>query len=109
MESPGRMVDMHMARRTATSLLAALYAVSGALCLALAALPMHRDTPIPLLLALGAIGVGGGLTLQLRAGRLGDAAMHVAVGVMSMLIGVLAWRSATAVGIVGLGPAMIGV
>ena len=100
---------MHMARRTATSLLAALYAVSGALCLALAALPKHRDTPIPQLLALGAIGVGGGLTLQLRAGRLGDAAMHVAVGIMSVLIGVLAWRSATAVGIVGLGPAMIGV
>ncbi len=100
---------MHMARRTATSLLAALYAVSGALCLSLAAVPMHRDTPVELLLVLGCIGVVGGLTLRLRAGRLGDTAMHVAVAVMSVLIGVLAWRSATAVGIVGLGPAMIGV
>ena len=100
---------MHMARRTATSLLAALYAVSGALCFALAAMPMHRDTPVALLLVLGGIGVVGGLTLQLRAGRLNDAAMHVAVAVVSLLIGVLAWRSATRVGIVGLGPAIIGV
>jgi diguanylate cyclase (GGDEF)-like protein len=101
------MVDMHAGRQTAAMLLAVLYALSGVLCLVGAIRPMDSDTPVGLLAALGAIGLVGGLVLGTRAGRLGDAALHTAVAVMSVLLGVLAWQSATAVGIVGLGPAMI--
>jgi diguanylate cyclase (GGDEF)-like protein len=101
------MVDMHAGRRTAALLLSALYALSGVLCLVGALRPMDADTPIGLLTALGVVGLGGGLLLGMRAGRLGESTLHAAVAVMSVLIGVLAWQSATAVGIVGLGPAMI--
>ena len=100
---------MNAGRRTAATLLAVLYAVSGVLCLAGAASPLHRETPVALLVALGTIGLAGAALFRARASRISEASLHVGVALVSALIGVLAWRSATAVGIVGLGPAMIGI
>jgi diguanylate cyclase (GGDEF)-like protein len=96
-------------RRTPALLLAVLYAVSGALCLATAVWPMHRDTPVPLLWAFAVIGLGGAAAIWLLRPRLRGWAVHAAVALASVLIAVLAWQSATSVGIVGLGPALIAV
>ncbi|MGY2082201.1 diguanylate cyclase domain-containing protein [Blastococcus sp. SYSU DS0539] len=100
---------MQTGRRTPAALLAVLYAVSGALCWAGAAAPMDESTPVGLLQVLGAVGVGAGAGLAVAGARVRPWALHVAVALLSVLIGLLAWRSATAVGIVGLGPAMIAV
>jgi diguanylate cyclase (GGDEF)-like protein len=98
---------MRVERRTPAVLLAVLYAVSGALCLLAAARPMHPDTPVGVLWVLGMVGTVGSLTIRLLAGRLPWWAIHAAVMLMSTLVALLAWRSATAVGIVGLAPALI--
>jgi hypothetical protein len=90
-------------------LLAALYAVSGALCWIGAAVPMHPDTPVRLLSALGAVGLGCGAALAWTAARVRPWVLHVALVLFSLLLGLLAWRSVTAVGIVGLGPAQVAV
>jgi diguanylate cyclase (GGDEF)-like protein len=91
------------------ALLAVLYAVSGVLCLIGAARPMHEDTPVGLLLAVGAVALTGGATFWALGPRVGRPGIHAGVALGSLLIALLAWRSATAVGIVGLGPAMIGI
>ncbi|MFW3172501.1 GGDEF domain-containing protein [Geodermatophilus sp. CPCC 206100] len=96
-------------RPTGVALLALLYAISAALCVAGALFPMSPDTPVRLAWGLAAVGALGAALLWWRRDRLGDRAVHLAVALMSVLIGVLAWRSATAVGIVGLGPAMVAV
>ena len=101
-------MDGHRTAPAAT-LLAAVYLVGGALCLAGAASPMSPDTPVDLLWALGLVGVGVGAALATFGRALPPWALHAALGLVSVLIGVLAWRSATAVGIVGLGPAMTAV
>jgi diguanylate cyclase (GGDEF)-like protein len=93
----------------AATLLAALYAVSGVLCLAAAASPMSPDAPVGLLWGLGIGGVVLGAALAAFRRVLPPWALHAALALVSVLIGVLAWRSATAVGIVGLGPAMTAV
>jgi diguanylate cyclase (GGDEF)-like protein len=98
---------MHAERRTPAVLLAVLYTVSGSLCLLAAARPMHADTPVGVLWGLAAVGIGGGLTIGLLAGRLRSWAIHAAVALAGVLVAVLAWKSATAVGIVGLAPALI--
>ena len=98
---------MHAERRTPAVLLAALYAVSGGLCVLAAARPMHADTPVGLLWVLAAVGIGGGLTIGLLAGRMRCWAIHTAVVLAGVLVAVLCWQSATAVGIVGLAPALI--
>lgn len=96
-------------RRTPALLLAALYAVSGALCLASVVWPIHRDAPIVLTAGLAVVGLVGGAVIWAFRVRLRAWHFHVAVGLVSVLIALLAWRSATAVGIVGLGPAVIAV
>jgi GGDEF domain-containing protein len=101
------MQAMLVDRRTPARLLAVLYAVSGALCLVTAIWPMHRDTPVPLLWALAVTGIAGGAAIWTLRFRLRGWTVHVAVAVYGVLIALLAWRSATAVGIVGLGPAVI--
>jgi len=93
----------------AGTLLAAVYLVGGALCFAGAAWPMTPDTPVDLLWGLGVVGVGIGAALVAFGRVLHPWALHAAVALVSVLIGVLAWRSATPVGIVGLGPAMTAV
>jgi diguanylate cyclase (GGDEF)-like protein len=101
------MVDMHSARGTAASLLALLYALSGCLSLVGAAWPMHRTTPVALLWTLGAVGIGGSAILWGLARRLPASAIHAGVLLASGLIALLAWRTASPVGIVGLGPALV--
>jgi diguanylate cyclase (GGDEF)-like protein len=100
---------MHGDRRTPALLLAVLYAVSGALCLVTATWPMHRDTPTALLVALAVTGLGGGAAIWSFRGHLRGWVLHAAVALAGVLIATLAWQSATAVGIVGLGPAVIAV
>jgi diguanylate cyclase (GGDEF)-like protein len=85
---------------------ALLYAVCGTLCLLGALRPMTGATPVPLLRALAVVGLGGGALLWWLGARAWPPVLHVAVAVLSLLIGLLAWRSATAV---GLGPVQIAV
>ena len=88
-------------------LLALLHGTGGVLCLAGARWPMSEQTPVGLGWVLGCVGVLVAVGL-LRAGdRLPVSGQHVALGTFSVLLGLLAARSATAVGIVGLGPALI--
>ncbi|SFE56800.1 GGDEF domain-containing protein [Blastococcus tunisiensis] len=96
-------------RRTPALLLAVLYAVSGGLCLTSVLWPMHRDTPVALTSVLAAIGLGGGCAIWLLRARVREGWLHAAVALVSVLIALLAWQSVTAVGIVGLGPAVIAV
>ena len=100
---------MHTGPRTPAVLLAALYAVSGALCWIGAALPMHPDTPVQLLRVLGTVGLSAAAALGWAAARVRPWVLHAALVLYSLLLGLLAWRSATAVGIVGLGPAQVAV
>jgi diguanylate cyclase (GGDEF)-like protein len=100
---------MHADRRTPVALMAMLYAVSGALCLIAAAWPADPRSPVGLILAVAVVGlVGGGLFWALGS-RVRWWALHAAVALGSVVVGVLAWRSVTAVGIVGMGPALIGI
>jgi diguanylate cyclase (GGDEF)-like protein len=94
-------------RRSPALLLAVLYAVCGLLCLATAIWPMHPDAPVPLLRALAAIGSFGAAAIWFSRSRVRGWMLHVALALAGVLIALLAWRSATAVGIVGLGPALI--
>lgn len=90
-------------------LLTALYLVSGTLCYSGAVWPMSPDSPVTLLWVIGTVGVVGGVVVAVLGRALPLWAIHVAVATLAALIGVLAWRSATAVGIVGLGPAVTAV
>ncbi|MDT0276574.1 GGDEF domain-containing protein [Blastococcus goldschmidtiae] len=96
-------------RAPAATLLAALYVVSGVLCFAGAARPLDPDTPVGLLWALGTVGLVVGAGIAALGRDLRPWVIHCALALLSVLIGVLAWRSATPVGVVGLGPAMIAV
>ncbi|MGY1603902.1 diguanylate cyclase [Geodermatophilus sp. SYSU D00815] len=98
---------MHAGRPAATVLLSLLYALSGALCLVGAARPMDARTPVTFLWVLGAVGLAVGTAVRLLGRRVGPAAQHVLTAGMAVLVGLLAWRSATAVGIVGLGPVLV--
>src|SRR3712207_727173 len=98
---------MHAERRTPAVLLAVLYNVSGMLCLFAADWPMRQDTPVGVLWALGTTGVLGGVALRLFAGRLRPWVLHAGVVLAGSLLGVLAWHSVTAVGVVSLGPVVI--
>jgi diguanylate cyclase (GGDEF)-like protein len=98
---------VHVDRRTPAVLLAVLYAISGALAAMTGVWPMSPDAPVGLLLTTGAVGVFGGTALWLFADRVRGWVLHAAVGLGSVLIALIAAASATAVGIVGLGPAVI--
>jgi len=100
---------MRADRRTPVALLAVLYAFSGALCLVAAVRPMRPDSPVSVLVAIGVTGLTGGAVFWLLGARTRWWAVHGAIAFAGVLVGVLAWRSATAVGIVGLGPALIGI
>jgi diguanylate cyclase (GGDEF)-like protein len=100
---------MHADRRTPVVLLAVLYIVSGVLCLIAVTWPLHPDSPVPLLIATGIIALTCGTTFWVLGARTRWWAVHAAIAFGSVLIGLLAWRSATPVGVVGMGPALIGV
>src|SRR4051812_22665701 len=101
------MAPMQAERRTPSKLLALLYVLSGLLCLVGAANPMRPDTPVALLWALGLVGSAGGAAIALLGARLRGWAIHAAVAFAGLLTALLAWRSATALGVVGLGPMLI--
>jgi diguanylate cyclase (GGDEF)-like protein len=100
---------MYSRPSTPTDVLALLYCVSGALCLVGAARPMDPRTPVLLLTVLGAIGLAGGVVVRTWGRRVGPVAVHVALGLIAALVGLLSWCSATALGIVGLGPVLLAV
>jgi diguanylate cyclase (GGDEF)-like protein len=100
---------VHARRPTPVALLSALYAISGALCLLDALRPTTSETPVALEWVLAAIGLVGGVCLWAAGARLRVRTVHAAVAAMSLLLGLLAWQSATPVGIVGLGPVVIAV
>ena len=98
---------MHPLRPGGFALLSLLYAVAAVLCAVGASVPVSERSPVPLLWGLAGFGAAGSAVLWLRRDRLGPRALHAAVLLLSIALGVLAWRSATSVGIVGLGPAMV--
>ena len=115
-ESSGQLIlagtnggPMQTFRPGGTALLSLLYAVGAALCAVGALVPASDRTPVALLWSLAGVGAAGSAVLWLCRDRLGPRSLHAAVLLLSAALGVLAWRSATAMGIVGLGPAMVAV
>jgi diguanylate cyclase (GGDEF)-like protein len=100
---------MHTLRPGGFALLSLIYGVSAVLCAVGAAVPASDRSPVPLLWGLAGLGAVGSAVLWLRRDRLGRRALYAAVLLISAALGLLTWRSATAVGIVGLGPAMVAV
>jgi GGDEF domain-containing protein len=97
---------MESGRGAPAVLLALLYVISGVFCCAGAAWPMNPGAPVGLLWLLAAVGIGGGAALALWPHPLPERVLHAAIGLMSVLVAVLAWRSSTPVGVVALGPAI---
>jgi diguanylate cyclase (GGDEF)-like protein len=100
---------VHADPRTPAVLLSVLYAVSGALCLLSAAWPVHRESPVGLLVVIGVVALIGGAALWILGARVRWSAVHAAVLLAGVLLALIAWQSATAVGIVSLGPALIAI
>jgi diguanylate cyclase (GGDEF)-like protein len=98
---------MHADRRTPVVLLAVLYSLSGALCLAAGVWPLHPDSPVGLNIAVGTVTLALGTAFWVLGVRTRWWAVHAAIVFGGVLIGLLAWRSVTAVGVVGMGPALI--
>ncbi len=94
-------------RRSGLGLLALAYGCGAVLCGVGALWPMSPRTPVALLAALAV--VGGLLSAGFRLGRdrLPMAAVHAGLALFALLVALVAWRSATAVGVVGLGPGMV--
>jgi diguanylate cyclase (GGDEF)-like protein len=93
-------------RPAGVRLLMLLHALSGLFCLIGAAWPMSPDTPVGLAWALGGTGVVVAAVLW-AVGDRSPVVPHVALGLLTLLVALLASRSATAAGIVGLGPVVI--
>jgi diguanylate cyclase (GGDEF)-like protein len=89
------------------ALLASLHGSGGALCLVGALWPMTSGTPVALAGVLAAVGLLVAGVLVAVGDRLPEAGQHVLLALFSVLLALLAARSATAVGIVGLGPVLI--
>jgi diguanylate cyclase (GGDEF)-like protein len=100
---------MHADRRVPVALLAVLYGFAGALCLTAAVWPPDPRSPVALLLAIGIAGLAAGAVFWTFGARTRWPAIHAAIALAAVLLALLAWRSATAVGIVGLGPAVIAI
>jgi diguanylate cyclase (GGDEF)-like protein len=88
-------------------LLALLHGTGGVFCLAGALWPMHPDSPVALAWVLAAVGLGIAGTLLAVRDRLPLTGAHPVLVVFSVLVGVLAARSVSAAGVVGLGPVLI--
>ncbi|HEV7870020.1 MAG TPA: GGDEF domain-containing protein [Modestobacter sp.] len=99
---------MFRSRPPQVALLAVLHALAGVLCLASALRPMSEAAPVELAWVLGGVGLAVAAVLWLIGPRV-PAATHGALAVFSVCAGALAWQSATAVGIVGLGPVLLAV
>jgi diguanylate cyclase (GGDEF)-like protein len=105
----GNMNEQTMGSRlpARVALLAMLHGFGGLFCLASALWPMDPDTPVRLGWVFGVLGLGIAGSLVAVGDRLPVAAQHLLVALFSVLLGVLAARSVTAAGIVGLGPVLI--
>ena len=100
---------MHPLRPGGSALLSLLYAVGAALCAVGALVPVSDRSPVALLWALAGVGAAVSVALWLGRERAGPWVLHAAVLLASAALGLLTWRAATSVGIVGLGPAMVSV
>ena len=65
--------------------------------------------PVALLLGIGVVGIAGGVAFWVLGPRTRWAAIHGAIVLAGVLTAFIAWRSVTAVGIVGLGPVLIAI
>ncbi len=90
------------------ALLALLYGLAGVLCLASALRPMTEASPVGLAGALTGVGVTGAVAIWSLGTRV-PVVVHSGLALLSVCTGGLAWQSATAVGVVGLGPVLIAV
>ena len=90
-------------------LLALLHGSGGVLCLVAARWPLSEHTPVALGWVLGCLGVLIATALLAAGSRLSVAGEHVALGTFSVLLALLASRSVTAAGVVGLGPVLIAI
>jgi diguanylate cyclase (GGDEF)-like protein len=98
---------VHGDRRSGFGLLALTYACAAVLCSIGALWPISPRTPVALLSALAVVGGLGAAALWQARDRLPGAAVHAALALLPLLTALLAWRSVTAVGIVGLGCALV--
>jgi len=89
------------------ALLAMPYAVSGVCCVAGALAPLAADTPVRLLAVLGGTGLLIGTALAVAGQRVPDGVLHAAQVLVAVLLALLAARSVTPSGVVGLGPVLI--
>jgi diguanylate cyclase (GGDEF)-like protein len=89
------------------ALLTLLHGSGGLFCLAGALWPMSPDTPVRLAAVLGVVALLVAGTLVAVRDRLTPAGQHASLALFSVLIGLLAARSATPAAIVGLGPVLI--
>jgi diguanylate cyclase (GGDEF)-like protein len=91
------------------ALLALLHGSGGLFCLAGALWPLHPDTPVALTGLLGVVGLLVAGALVVVGDRLPRTGQHAVLALFSLLVGLLAARSVTAAGIVGLGPVLVSV
>lgn len=89
-------------------LLALLYALGGLLCLLVVVIRRNPQARYALLTTVGVIGVVIAALLLICAARVPTAVLSIGVAAYSLLIGFLAAVAVTAVGVLGLAPAMIG-
>jgi diguanylate cyclase (GGDEF)-like protein len=89
------------------ALLALLHGSGGLFCLIGAQWPLSPDTPVTLVRVLGALGLLLAGSLVAVGDRLPRAGQHTGLALFSALVGLLAARSVTAPGIVGLGPVLV--
>jgi diguanylate cyclase (GGDEF)-like protein len=89
------------------ALLALLFGLGGLFCFASALWPMSPDSPVELGWVLGVLGLAISGSLVAAGDRVPVAAEHGSLVLFSVLLGLLASRSVTAAGIVGLGPVLI--
>jgi diguanylate cyclase (GGDEF)-like protein len=95
------------AGRVQVRVLALVYAISGVLLLASAAMPLSPRSPVEVIRALGVAGLAIAAAVEVLGQRWPAQTVHVAFAVFSVLVGLAAAVSVTAVGVVGLGPAVI--
>ncbi|TNM69197.1 GGDEF domain-containing protein [Streptomyces sp. NP160] len=93
--------------QTQVRVLALVYAVSGLLLLVSAATPLSPSSPLAVIRTLGVAGVAVAVALPLLGRRWPAGTVHAAFALFSVLVAVAAAVSVTAVGVVGLGPAVI--
>jgi diguanylate cyclase (GGDEF)-like protein len=87
-------------------LLALLHGLGGLFCLVGARWPMSPDSPVALAWVLGVVGLGVAGSLAVVGDRLPAVAQHAFLALFSGLVALLAARSVTPAGIVGLGPVL---